>query len=175
MSFRLTRMSRWMCVNLCSSSSHPTLRGAPCCTTLLTCSWHCPRVHTGLCTGLCPYFRYISPLASQANLVRLQQTCHLDEEIALNTSRNSKLREFQKAAQPSSPISAFLSSARQLLTVGPANGAIIHGLSGPAALSSIYPLPAFRMHRLVHPPQLSLAICSQPYPPLWATSLLRSL
>jgi hypothetical protein len=36
-------------------------------------------------------------------------------------------REFQKAVQPGSPISALLSSARQPLMVGPAGGATIRG------------------------------------------------
>lgn len=90
-----------------------------------------------------PNFRHISPLVSQANFARLRQTCHLDEEIAPNTSRNSEPpapsagsatsslaqqeREFQKAVQPGSPISALLSSARQPLMVGPAGGATIRG------------------------------------------------
>jgi hypothetical protein len=90
-----------------------------------------------------PNFRHISPLVSQANLARLRQTCHLHEEMAPNTSRNSEPpapsagsatsslaqqeREFQKAVQPGSPISALLSSARQPLMVGPAGGATIRG------------------------------------------------
>jgi len=65
--------------------------------------------------------------------------CQLDGEVAPNTSRNSEPpapsvssatsslaqqeREFQKAVQPGSPISALLSSARQPLMVAPAGGA----------------------------------------------------
>ena len=90
-----------------------------------------------------PNFRHISSLVSQANLARLRQTCHLDEEVAPNASRNNEPpapsassatsslaqqeREFQKAVQPGSPISALLSSARQPLMVGPAGGATIRG------------------------------------------------
>ena len=88
-----------------------------------------------------PDFRHISPLISQANLARLRQTCHLDNEAALNTSRNSELpassassttnslaqqeREFQKAVQPGSPISALLSSARQPLMIATVGGSTI--------------------------------------------------
>lgn len=90
-----------------------------------------------------PNFRHISPLVSQANLVRLRQTCQLDGGVAPNTSRNSEPpapsvssatsslaqqeREFQKAVQPGSPISALLSSARQPLMVAPAGGTTIRG------------------------------------------------
>ena len=90
-----------------------------------------------------PDFRHISPLVSQANLARLRQTCHFDEEVASTMSRNSEPpapsassatsslaqqeREFHKAVQPGSPISALLSSARQPLMVGPAGGATIRG------------------------------------------------
>ena len=90
-----------------------------------------------------PNFRHISPLVSQANLARLRQTCQLDGEVAPNTSRNSEPpapslssatstfaqqeREFQKAVQPGSPISALLSSARQPLMVAPAGGTTIRG------------------------------------------------
>jgi cell cycle serine/threonine-protein kinase CDC5/MSD2 len=90
-----------------------------------------------------PNFRHISPLVSQTNLARLRQTCQLDSEVAPNTSRNSEPpapsvssatsslaqqeREFQKAVQPGSPISALLSSARQPLVVAPAGGTTIRG------------------------------------------------
>lgn len=90
-----------------------------------------------------PNFRHISALVSQANLARLRQTCQLDGEIAPNTSRNSEPpapsvssatsslaqqeREFQKAVQPGSPISALLSSARQPLMVAPAGGTTTRG------------------------------------------------
>jgi len=90
-----------------------------------------------------PDFRHISPLVSQANLARLRQTCHLDNEVVPDTSRNieppaasassatsslaQQEREFQKAVQPGSPISALLSSARQPLMVAPAGGAAICG------------------------------------------------
>ncbi|KAI0296286.1 kinase-like domain-containing protein [Multifurca ochricompacta] len=89
-----------------------------------------------------PDFRHISPLISQANLTRLRQACLLDSEIA-PTPRNSEPpapsvssassslaqqeREFQKAVQPGSPISALLSSARQPLMVAPAGGATMRG------------------------------------------------
>jgi cell cycle serine/threonine-protein kinase CDC5/MSD2 len=90
-----------------------------------------------------PDFRHISPLVSQANLARLRQACQLDGEVAPNTSRNSEPpapsvssatsslaqqeREFQKAVQPGSPISALLSSARQPLMVAPVGGTTIRG------------------------------------------------
>jgi hypothetical protein len=90
-----------------------------------------------------PDFRHISPLVSQANLARLRQTCHLDGEVVPDTSRNTEPpapsassatsslaqqeREFLKAVQPGSPISALLSSARQPLMVAPAGGATIRG------------------------------------------------
>ena len=90
-----------------------------------------------------PNFRHISPLVAQANLARLRQICQLDGEVAPNTSRNSEPpapsvnsatstlaqqeREFQKAVQPGSPISALLSSARQPLMVAPAGGTAIRG------------------------------------------------
>ncbi|KAN0135902.1 Protein kinase-like domain containing protein [Lactarius tabidus] len=80
-----------------------------------------------------PDFRHISPLVSQANLSRLRQACLLDgdaapptasdDEPAPTASSASSLaqqeREFQKAVQPGSPISALLSSARQPLMVAP--------------------------------------------------------
>ena len=69
--------------------------------------------------------------------------CQLDGEAASNTSRNSEPpaptvssatntfaqqeREFQKAVQPGSPISALLTSARQPLMVAPAGGTLIRG------------------------------------------------
>ncbi|KAI0247980.1 kinase-like domain-containing protein [Lactifluus subvellereus] len=90
-----------------------------------------------------PDFRHISSLVSQANLTRLRQTCQLDGEPAPTTSRNSEPpppsassassslaqqeREFQKAVQPGSPISALLSSARQPLMVAPAGGTTMRG------------------------------------------------
>ncbi|KAI9449687.1 kinase-like domain-containing protein [Lactarius psammicola] len=82
-----------------------------------------------------PDFRHISPLVSQANLSRLRQACQLDGEVAPATARDNEPpapsassasslaqqeREFQKAVQPGSPISALLSSARQPLMVAPA-------------------------------------------------------
>jgi cell cycle serine/threonine-protein kinase CDC5/MSD2 len=90
-----------------------------------------------------PDFRHISSLVSQANLARLRQTCQLDNEPVSTTSRNSEPpassagsassslaqqeREFQKAVQPGSPISALLSSARQPLMVAPAGGTAMRG------------------------------------------------
>lgn len=90
-----------------------------------------------------PDFRHISPLVSQANLARVRQACQLDTEVAPDTSRNSEPpaasassatsslaqqeREFQKAVQPGSPISALLSSARQPLMVAPAGGVAMRG------------------------------------------------
>lgn len=92
-----------------------------------------------------PDFRHISPLVSQANLARLRQTCQLDSEVAQDMPSNSELpaasassatsslaqqeREFQKAVQPGSPISALLSSARQPLMVAPTGGATMRGES----------------------------------------------
>ena len=90
-----------------------------------------------------PNFRHVSPLVSQANFARLRQTCQLDGEVAPNPSRTSEPpvpsmssttsslaqqeREFQKAVQPGSPISALFSSARQPLMVAPAGGTTIRG------------------------------------------------
>jgi cell cycle serine/threonine-protein kinase CDC5/MSD2 len=90
-----------------------------------------------------PDFRHISPLISQANLARLRLTCQLDSDVAPDMSRNSEPpaasassatsslaqqeREFQKAVQPGSPISALLSSARQPLMVAPTGGAAVRG------------------------------------------------
>ena len=81
-----------------------------------------------------PDFRHISPLVSQANLSRLRQACQLDGEAAPPTTHDDEPpapsassasslaqqeREFHKAVQPGSPISALLSSARQPLMVAP--------------------------------------------------------
>jgi cell cycle serine/threonine-protein kinase CDC5/MSD2 len=81
-----------------------------------------------------PDFRHISPLVSQANLSRLRQVCQLDGDVAPpsehdieppapSASSASSLaqqeREFLKAVQPGSPISALLNSARQPLMVAP--------------------------------------------------------
>lgn len=89
-----------------------------------------------------PDFRHISRAMSQANLSRLRKHALLDEDQvtgisvpnASTYSTSSKIksgasssmtvaqqeREFQKAVQPSSPISALLSSARQPLLVATA-------------------------------------------------------
>ncbi|KAF8480168.1 Thiolase, N-terminal domain-containing protein [Russula ochroleuca] len=93
-----------------------------------------------------PNFCHLSPLILQANLARLQQMFHLDEEIAPNTSRNSETPVLCAGSVTSSL--AYC----QPLIVGPAGGAIIHRLSGSATLSSVPPLPAFQIHYLVHPP-----------------------
>ena len=90
-----------------------------------------------------PDFRHISSLVSQANLTRLRQMCQLDSDPAPTSSQNSEPplpsassassslaqqeREFQKAVQPGSPISALLSSARQPLMVAPAGGTTVRG------------------------------------------------
>ena len=90
-----------------------------------------------------PDFRHISPLVSQANLARLRQACQLDSEVVSDTPRNveppaasassatsslaQQEREFQKAVQPGSPISALLSSARQPLMVAPAGIGAMRG------------------------------------------------
>ena len=98
-----------------------------------------------------PDFRHISPLVSQANLSRLRQACQLEggdptasspttpeniEPPAPSASSASSLaqqgREFQKAVQPGSPISALLSSARQPLMVAP--GGIIGTSRGEPTL-----------------------------------------
>lgn len=92
-----------------------------------------------------PNFRHISRAASEANLRRLRRYSLLDEDqvtsiavprapISATTSASSGLmpgpaksmtsniaqqeKEFQKAVQPGSPISALLSSARQPLLMG---------------------------------------------------------
>jgi cell cycle serine/threonine-protein kinase CDC5/MSD2 len=91
-----------------------------------------------------PDFRYITRLASDANLLRLRRQALLDEdqithisapgpslsrEASLGKLKTSTMsiaqqeREFQKAVQPGSPISALLSSARQpLLMSGGGSG-----------------------------------------------------
>ena len=94
-----------------------------------------------------PDFCHISPLVSQANLSRLRQVCQFDggyptaspeniEPPAPSASSASSLaqqeREFQKAVQPGSPISALLSSARQPLMVAP--GGIIGTSRGEPTL-----------------------------------------
>ncbi|KAI0266184.1 Pkinase-domain-containing protein [Gloeopeniophorella convolvens] len=97
-----------------------------------------------------PDFRHISRVVSQANLARLRQACQLDGDVApialpqppsssasrdneppapsASSSLAQQEREFQKAVQPGSPISALLSSARQPLMVAPAGtGAVPRG------------------------------------------------
>ncbi|KAI0712771.1 kinase-like domain-containing protein [Cerioporus squamosus] len=84
-----------------------------------------------------PDFRHVARHMSEANLARLRRYALLDEDqmtsiavpsapqpsIANSKSRTSSLaqqeKEFQKAVQPGSPISALLSSARQPLMVAP--------------------------------------------------------
>ena len=84
-----------------------------------------------------PDFRHVARHMSESNLARLRRNALLDEDqvtsIAVPTapqptipnskSRTSSLaqqeKEFQKAVQPGSPISALLSSARQPLMVAP--------------------------------------------------------
>ncbi|KAH9836053.1 kinase-like domain-containing protein [Rhodofomes roseus] len=87
-----------------------------------------------------PSFSHITRSVSEANLARLKRTALLDEDQvtsinvpappppAAATSSKSKgmssslaqqEKEFQKAVQPGSPISALLSSARQPLLVAP--------------------------------------------------------
>ncbi|KAI0346702.1 Pkinase-domain-containing protein [Trametopsis cervina] len=87
-----------------------------------------------------PDFRHITPPVSRANLAILRKDSLLDEEdespslppAPVSTSTSGKIRsassslaqqekEFQKAIQPGSPISALLSSARQPLLVAPAS------------------------------------------------------
>ncbi|THG95301.1 hypothetical protein EW026_g6329 [Hermanssonia centrifuga] len=86
-----------------------------------------------------PDFSYITRVVSQSNLARLRYYALLDEEstpIAVPSapsatesrmrSASSSLaqqeKEFHKAVQPGSPISALLSSARQPLLVAPPRG-----------------------------------------------------
>lgn len=95
-----------------------------------------------------PDFRHITRSVSQSNLSRLKRNALLDEDqmtsvhvpaatqqstIAGGASAQNKLKgmstslaqqekEFQKAVQPGSPISALLSSARQPLLVAPLSG-----------------------------------------------------
>ncbi|TFY80501.1 hypothetical protein EWM64_g3515 [Hericium alpestre] len=97
-----------------------------------------------------PDFRHISRVVSQANLARLRKYALLDEDqptsisvpsapapapstaatgartksnVSSNMSSSlaQQEKEFQKAVQPGSPISALLSSARQPLMVAPNN------------------------------------------------------
>ncbi|TFK38297.1 hypothetical protein BDQ12DRAFT_684301 [Crucibulum laeve] len=84
-----------------------------------------------------PDFKHISKVVSDSNLKRLRRYALLDEDQlmastsapapALSTAATSKNmtssiaqqeKEFQKAVQPGSPISALLSSARQPLLMG---------------------------------------------------------
>ncbi|KAF8649339.1 hypothetical protein AX16_005874 [Volvariella volvacea WC 439] len=93
-----------------------------------------------------PDFRFITRSQSESNLRRLRRHAFLDEDqqtsISISRAANSNSnaanaptdnvtksitssiaqqeKEFQKAVQPGSPISALLSSARQPLIVGPA-------------------------------------------------------
>ncbi|CDO68443.1 hypothetical protein BN946_scf184704.g6 [Trametes cinnabarina] len=89
-----------------------------------------------------PDFRHISRQMSEANLARLRRYALLDEDqttsiavpsapaAAMSTTSTKgrgvtsslaqQEKEFQKAVQPGSPISALLSSARQPLIVAPA-------------------------------------------------------
>ncbi|KAG2008894.1 AGC/Akt protein kinase [Coprinopsis cinerea AmutBmut pab1-1] len=82
-----------------------------------------------------PDFRHISRSASEANLKRLRRYALLDTDfnntpspVQNPTTRNitssiaQQEKEFQRAVQPGSPISALLSSARQPLLVGPTAG-----------------------------------------------------
>ncbi|EJD40166.1 Pkinase-domain-containing protein [Auricularia subglabra TFB-10046 SS5] len=79
-----------------------------------------------------PDFRHITPEVSRANFARLRRQCLLDEDqtTAANISTASarskatsaavlaqQERDFQKAVQPGSPISALLKSAREPLVV----------------------------------------------------------
>ncbi|TDL22776.1 Pkinase-domain-containing protein [Rickenella mellea] len=89
-----------------------------------------------------PDFRHLTRSQSLTNLARLRKQALLDEDqvtgiavpnasassiysapsktkVAPNMTVAQQEREFQKAVQPSSPISALLSSARQPLMVGP--------------------------------------------------------
>ena len=101
-----------------------------------------------------PDFRNISKSATQSNLKRLRRYALLDEDqvtsIALpklsiesasstySTTRNilpknvttsiaQQEKEFQRAVQPGSPISALLSSARQPLLMATTNSQPVHG------------------------------------------------
>ena len=90
-----------------------------------------------------PDFHHISPLVSQANLSRLRQACQLDGGDATAPENDEppapsasslahQEREFQKAVQPGSSISALLKSARQPLIV--ATGGIIGTARGEPTL-----------------------------------------
>lgn len=91
-----------------------------------------------------PEFRHISRVVSQSNLARLRKYALLDEEqpssiavpnaqsssgtqgrnrtgVSMTSSIAQQEKEFLKAVQPGSPISALLSSARQPLLVAPSN------------------------------------------------------
>ena len=131
---------------LVSRYSHPTRKSALRCTTSSTTLSSSVALSQDISPSrrrTPPDFHHISPLVSQANLAHLRQTCQLDSEVVPDTSRNieppaasassatsslaQQEREFQKAVQPGSPISALLSSARQPLMVAPAGGAAICG------------------------------------------------
>ncbi|KAI0779065.1 kinase-like domain-containing protein [Irpex lacteus] len=82
-----------------------------------------------------PDFRHITPAMSKLNLSSLRKQALLDDDASVvvnqepvggngsGKSRSASLaqqeKEFQKAVQPGSPISALLTSARQPLVVGP--------------------------------------------------------
>ncbi|KAH8101081.1 kinase-like domain-containing protein [Cristinia sonorae] len=90
-----------------------------------------------------PDFRHLTYQASQANLARLRKDALLDEEVTslalpsapaaathevpsakskgVTSTLAQQEKEFQKAVQPGSPISALLSSARQPLLVAPSS------------------------------------------------------
>ncbi|KAI0703486.1 Pkinase-domain-containing protein [Cytidiella melzeri] len=85
-----------------------------------------------------PDFRHVTPAMSRENLITLRKQALLDEDVtsiavpSAPSASNGKMRsatsslaqqekEFQKAVQPGSPISALLSSARQPLLVAPAS------------------------------------------------------
>ncbi|KAI0791256.1 Pkinase-domain-containing protein [Abortiporus biennis] len=97
-----------------------------------------------------PDFRGISRRESDANLRRLRRKAKIDDETTVNntvrndsgrggdarsgmTSLAQQEKEFQKAVQPGSPISALLSSARQPLIVAPLanNGAASPAFNAP--------------------------------------------
>ena len=104
-----------------------------------------------------PDFRHISKAASDSNLRRLRKYALLDIDqsaippsgmpasvssggLAASKSITNSIaqqeKEFQKAVQPGSPISALLSSARQPLLMGNAGGAGASG-TGPARESPL--------------------------------------
>jgi hypothetical protein len=115
-SSRLTGMSRSMHASLYNRSSHPILKSAPRCTVSLTMLSLLPVLSQGSC--LSPHWTLhpisvTSPsrLSSQANLTRLQQTCHISFRACTGrTTCGVRTREALPAVGSSSSSATTLTS-----------------------------------------------------------------